>query len=210
MSVFVAVMVPNYLIQLSCARAPKWSPQNITFDLKGTPEFTELMRALKSAPDSAFRIWTDSTSTKKKANTRVKNARGVDRVNSYMEEDWDDYSFNPEDNAYPNLSVESVIRSIADGNGNYNKSFFGTKGPTKGNLYHQFKHVKIPGHTSKSAEDFYIKFIAPAGVINEKEVYDVFKDNTTDGRPIPITLEEVKPGSNYWEVVSYHGEVDED
>lgn len=207
MNIYAIVQVPRIALALSCSK--KTENNIFRMDEQHKDEyFLPLLQALKNAPDSAMHIWTESSG--ESGNTRLKNQHAMKRVQSLIDEDIDEHEFNPGDSAYPEQkSIYDVIRSIADGNGKYKGSFF-SKGGTHANagqLFHQFSNVLVNDSTPKKDDKLYIKFIAPEGIIDEKEVYDLWNFQTESGEPIEKTLErnDVKSGGNQWEFVSYHG-----
>ena len=75
---------------------------------------------------------------------------------------------------------------------------------------HEFKDIVVPGvvdpHNSKTR--LYIKFIAPKGVLDEKEIYRKYEDRVLDGRAMPITEDQDRSGGDKWDVVSFHNSHD--
>lgn len=195
----IAVVVPRYVLDLCSARqAPSSSQNNLI--MMSEREVVNLLHALHYAPDSQIHIWTQSSSQNKKRNSRDQNVWGMQQV-----EDWkkDDDNARKQDDQLPaGLSVYDVLRSLSYKN--YVGSFFGTTGRDKGALFHQFRKVDIGGHTTNSKLRFYIKFIAPKGIIDESEFYDIYKDQTITGEPLSIDESDVKEGGSKWEVVSFH------
>lgn len=207
MNIYAIVQVPRVALALSCSKQTK---NNIFYLNKQNKDeyFLPLMQALKNAPDSAMNIWVESSG--KSGNTRLKNQNAIERVQKLIDEDIDENEFNPEDAAYPkHKSIYDVIRSIADGNGSYKGSFFskGGKHANAGQLFHQFSNVCVNDSTPRKDDKLYIKFIAPEGIIDEKEIYDLWNFQTESGEPIEndLKITDVKSGGNQWEFISYHG-----
>lgn len=201
------IRIPSYTVDFSLNCAKNIDAYRIDLKRDKTSVYNTLLDALRKAPDSAFRIWDD----KNTAPTRRKNRKARNRVQGYIDDDWNGYlydsNFNTFETPAPDYSsIASVIRSVADGNGDYKGSFFGSSGNDKGSLFHEFKNVNVGSHTSNNKKRLYIKFIAPGDVINEKSIFDEFQTaiNAVDPN---LRRENVKKGGANWEVASYHGSV---
>lgn len=211
--------IQQELIRLDCGRGVNREFRKTTgvvfmLDQIAPDIWRNLMNALAQAP--LDKIVVDApevvtTAEDPDFNSRSKNRRALNRFKRAGLRDY-----------------KEVIRGIGSGSSNavYLGSFFGDDGNQKGCLFHAFD--KVPdelGHTEYPST-LYVKFIAPSGAlgtdkhgnrVTETDIYHMVRRGTdprtkdkltVSGKPVNIRADDVMPGSNEWEVVSFHSKSD--
>lgn len=182
MDIYVAVMVPAYLLSVNSSYKGANKTGNNRFKLKGN-DLSVILTALAGAPDQSIHVWKRDD----------KNGKmGRDWIKKWADEDIA--------KGKTPIRMKDIIRSLTSKN--YKGSFYGTTGEDTGKLFHEFAGIDVGDHTPNRRLRMYVKFIAPKGVIDETEFYDLYHTKTPD--PIQITRNQVREGGRKWEVVSFH------